>query len=191
MKITDKKIWTDEQLVMNLLGGNPECMGILYQRYYSKVYHKCLSFTHNSDDAFDLAQDVMLKAFSRMDTFRGQSLFSTWLYAITHNHCITWSMQLKRKSCLEAGSYPRAKASDEEQEDLDSRSAWEDIEWRIDEYLNRLPVSYHRILELKYRHNYSVKDLQQEFNLTPSAVKMRLQRARQKMEEVISCHPAA
>ena len=44
--------------------------------------------TGDVDSAADLAQDVFLKAFERLDSYRGDSKFSTWLYSIARNHCM-------------------------------------------------------------------------------------------------------
>uniref|UniRef100_Q01RC0 RNA polymerase, sigma-24 subunit, ECF subfamily n=1 Tax=Solibacter usitatus (strain Ellin6076) TaxID=234267 RepID=Q01RC0_SOLUE len=48
----------------------------------------CFRLTGQVDSAADLAQDVLLKAFQRLESFRGDSRFSTWLYSITRNHCM-------------------------------------------------------------------------------------------------------
>jgi RNA polymerase sigma-70 factor (ECF subfamily) len=176
----------DEQLVRNYLGGDNNSLGILYDRYYSKVYYKCLSFTHDQDDAFDLAQDILMKAFSNVETFKEKSKFSTWLFSITSNHCISQSAKSKKECCLDVHSAYKLIADDQNEEEYNARCDREEIEFNIGEYLNLLPSDDRKILELKYLHNYSVKDLQKELGLSMSAVKMRLLRARQRIEQIIS-----
>ena len=175
----------DEQLVKNHLQGGNTSLGILYNRYYTKVYHKCLAFTRNHDDAFDLAQDVLMKAFSNIESFKGSSKFSTWLFSITQNHCITQAGKLKKECCIYASAACKLTAEHFDEDDLEARSNREEIESKLDEFLNQLPDYDRRMLELKYRKNYSVKDLQNEFHLSSSAVKMRLLRARKKMLHLI------
>ena len=87
---------SDEQLIRDYIGGDNNAVGILYNRYYKKVYHKCLSFTKDQEDAFDFTQDVLLKAFGKINTFKGDAKFSTWLFSITHNHCVTQMTSKKR-----------------------------------------------------------------------------------------------
>ncbi len=60
----------------------------LFERHHSKVAAWCYRLTGNVDSAADLAQEVFLKAFQRIDSFRQDSKFSTWLYSITRNHCL-------------------------------------------------------------------------------------------------------
>jgi RNA polymerase sigma-70 factor (ECF subfamily) len=61
----------------------------LFRRHYHKVSLWCLRLAGNRDLAADWAQDVLLKAFRGLDTFKGGSKFSTWLYTVARNHCYT------------------------------------------------------------------------------------------------------
>ena len=182
---------SDEKLVSEYLNGDINCLGILYNRYYSKVYHKCLSFSKNQDNAFDLAQDILMKAFSNIESFKGSSKFSTWLFSITCNHCISNAAKSKIECRLNASSDYNIIADDIDNEEFEARQIREEMELKMDDYLMQLPENDGRMLNLKYRHNYSVKDLQNEFILSASAVKMRLLRARKKIEQIITDQDAA
>lgn len=191
MKTNAKFDLSDEKLVREYLNGDNNCLGILYNRYYSKVYHKCLSFSKNQDNAFDLAQDILMKAFSNIESFKGSSKFSTWLFSITSNHCISNATKSKTECNLDPGSDYNISADDVDEEEFETRQNREDMELKMDDYLMQLPENDGRMLDLKYRHNYSVKDLQREFKLSASAVKMRLLRARNKMGQIITDTNAA
>lgn len=60
----------------------------LFRRNHARVAAWCLRMTGDVDSAADLAQEVFLKAFQRIDSFHGDSRFTTWLYAIARNHCM-------------------------------------------------------------------------------------------------------
>ena len=60
----------------------------LFRRHRARVAAWCYRMTGEVDSAADLAQDVLLKAFQRLDSFRGDSRFTTWLYSIARNHCM-------------------------------------------------------------------------------------------------------
>src|SRR3989304_1442474 len=94
MKTINSTTHSDEELIINYKNGDKNSMAELYKRYYKKVYAKCYSFTNNDDEAFDLTQDILLKAFDKIDMFKGDSRFPTWLYSISQNHCIEY----KRKA---------------------------------------------------------------------------------------------
>lgn len=59
----------------------------LFLRYHARVAVWCFRFTGNRESAGDLAQDVFLKAYRHLHSFRGDAKFSTWLYSVTRNHC--------------------------------------------------------------------------------------------------------
>lgn len=191
MKPAEKINLSDEQIVREYLKGDNNSLGILYNRYYSKVYHKCLSFSRNPDYAFDLAQDVLMKAFSKMESFKGSSKFSTWLFAITSNHCISQTAKSKYECSLNTGSDCNIIADDIDGEELEARMNREEMELKIDRYLLLLAENDRKMLDLKYRLDYSIKDLQREFKLSASAVKMRLLRARNKIGQIITEDRAA
>src|SRR5438045_338729 len=60
----------------------------LFQRHQTRVATWCWRMTGDVDSAADLAQEVFLKAFQRLDSFRGESKFTTWLYMIARNCCL-------------------------------------------------------------------------------------------------------
>ncbi|MEW6734196.1 MAG: RNA polymerase sigma factor, partial [Acidobacteriota bacterium] len=58
----------------------------IYQRYYGRVYRTCLRILNNFADAEDLTQEIFLQVQAKLNTFRGESSFATWLHRITINH---------------------------------------------------------------------------------------------------------
>ena len=72
---------TDEQLVelINSEGKN-ELFRILYHRYFPKVKDKCYSFLKNKVQSEEFANDILSKAYEKLDSFEGKTRFSSWLY---------------------------------------------------------------------------------------------------------------
>jgi len=182
---------TDEQLIAEFLNGDGKCSGILYIRYYTKVYSMCISFTRNHDDAFDMTQEILLKAIGSVSSFGGKSKFSTWLYSIANNYCISQSVKKSKTFYEDIKNAQYILEEGIDYEDIEERVRWEVLESNLDSFLTLLPEGERKMLVLKYLENYSVKDLQNEFNLSASAVKMRLMRARLKMSKIIGLQEAA
>src|SRR6516165_1335856 len=65
-----------------------EFLNELFERHRTRVAAWCYRMTGDVDAATDLAQEVFLKAFQNLESFRGQSKFTTWLYSIARNHCM-------------------------------------------------------------------------------------------------------
>jgi RNA polymerase sigma-70 factor (ECF subfamily) len=78
----------DRTLVQACLGGRREAFDVIVQRHQRHVYQLCYRFAGNHEDASDLAQDVFIRAFRGLHSFKGHSAFSTWLYRIGVNVCL-------------------------------------------------------------------------------------------------------
>src|SRR5215813_2680396 len=78
----------DAELVERYLTGDTTAFDEIMVRYERQVYRICYRFVENREDAMDLAQDVFIKAFEHLATFRRESSLKTWLYRIAVNHCI-------------------------------------------------------------------------------------------------------
>ncbi|MFL6280962.1 MAG: RNA polymerase sigma factor [Vicinamibacterales bacterium] len=75
----------DRTLVEACLGGRREAFDVIVERHQRQVYQLCYRFAGNHEDASDLAQDVFIRAYKGLHSFKGQAAFSTWLYRIAVN----------------------------------------------------------------------------------------------------------
>ena len=173
----------DEYWIEQYRRGNPEGMSVLYQRYFPKVYQKCWSLCRDADQAFDLAQDILLKAFERLHTFCGKASFSTWLYTLTYNHYRDFFRKSKRLAVSRLGAYdpgdeaaPEAAIAETDEPDADQSTMLG--------LLNKLPDAERTLLLRKYRDGESIEHLTGQFSLSAGAVKMRLKRARTKLNQL-------
>lgn len=156
----------------------------LYKKYVRKVYKKCLSMTKDFDAAQDYTQDIFLKAFTKLHSFQNQSSFSTWLYAITHNYCLD-QLQLKKRLPLERlPDEVLALAIDEnEPRLLEAKLLF------LEEVTKELSQPEVQLLRLKYEQNLTIKQLSEQYQLSESAVKMRLKRVRDKIAGLYQNRP--
>lgn len=96
---------TDDQLLIErCLAGHTEAFGELVLRYQDRLYHSLLLMVNSSEDARDLAQEAFILAFRRLDSFRGESAFYTWLFRIAVNAAISFRRKTSRQrsSSIEA-----------------------------------------------------------------------------------------
>ena len=177
--IIDPPILSDEALVTACCHGDSDSFALLYQRYYDKVYRTGLAMLKDTEEAGDVAQDSLLKAYEKIHSFQGSSTFSTWLFAITRNECLQYLRKARRRPVVSlTETYDVAQ---EESEPPAQRHVQE--EEAITTSLQQLSPEEQQLLLMKYWQKASVKDMQQYLGLaTPSAVKMRLQRARHRMQ---------
>jgi RNA polymerase sigma-70 factor (ECF subfamily) len=183
---------SDEDLVKAIVLKNDTLLfEILYDRYDKLVYNKCRGFSKHDDEAEDLTQDIFLKLFVKLKTFKGKSKFSTWLYSFTYNHCVNFVNRSTAKK-IEKQSVDTDNLKDEhygsqEQDDADIQNL--KVE-KLKEALEKISPEEKMILLLKYQDSLSIKDLCGVLDIGESAVKMRLKRAKEKLVNVYNeeCH---
>src|SRR5499427_9727647 len=79
---------TDAELVQACLAGRREAFDAIVERHQRHVYQLCYRFVGNHEDASDLAQDVFIRAYRGLRTFKSQASLGTWLYRIGVNVCL-------------------------------------------------------------------------------------------------------
>lgn len=175
------KLYTDEELVSGYLATRQEdYFEQLYDRYCHKVHRKCLSFTKDKMQADDLTQDIFLRLLGKLDSYKQQAKFSTWLYSITYNYCTDQARSARvRNQPLLIDNWSSinltADDTDVEQVELARR--------QIQQALLRLPLFEQCLLNKKYLEDSSVRDMASHFSLTESAIKMRLKRSRDRLRQ--------
>lgn len=172
---------TDEQLVEHYLTTRHEdYFEHLYVRYAYKVYKRCTFFVGNPVKAQDLSHDIFLKLFVKLDGFKKNARFSTWLYSITYNHCMD---ELRHNSRYE---YFDLDEHEEIADEVDLHHIFyldhvKEIHLRTS--LESLSVEEKGILLMKYNDDLPLLEIASIFKTTAGVVKMRLLRARGKLRK--------
>lgn len=172
---------TDEALVETIVKTNDTMLfEVLYDRYSSMVYNKCYGFANGEDEAKDLTQDIFLRVFVKLGSFKGKSKFSTWLYAFTYNHCVNYVTRTTAKKIEK-----KSVSSDSIEnigEDIDSTREFQKMRVeQLKSVMEMISPDEKMILLLKYQDNLSIKELSVALDIGESAVKMRLKRAKEKL----------
>lgn len=166
---------SDEQIVEKIVGeGKNDLFEMLYNRYFPKVNDKCYSFFKDRQKSEEFANDILTKAFEKLESFKGKSSFSSWLYSITYNTVIDY---LRKKKQLH---YPNWNQENELPEIIDESST------EISEIsYENLMVVFEKIhpeekalLMMKYQDSLPIKEIAVSLSTSEDAVKMRLKRAR-------------
>ncbi|WP_147676760.1 RNA polymerase sigma factor [Algibacter pacificus] len=178
---------SDEDLIKSIVLNNDTLLfEILYDRYANLVYNKCLGFAKDIDEAKDLTQDVFLKLFVKLASFKGKSKFSTWLYAFTYNHCVNYvtrnTAKKIEKQSVDYTDIENVGGLYEEEDDDSSFLAMKVDKLKI--ALELISPEEKMILLLKYQDHLTIKEIEDVLELGESAVKMRIKRAKDKLVTV-------
>lgn len=170
----------DSFYIEEVLKGNSSAYAPLVEKYKSMVYTICFKIVRKSEEAEELAQDTFLKAFDKLDKFRGEAKFSTWLYRIAYNAAI--SMTRKRRLEVHAlddfviSNY----SEDDARENLDVVEH-EEQERMLQTALRTLSDDDYLIINLFYLKEMPVNEISSITGLSAANVKVKLHRIRKKL----------
>jgi RNA polymerase sigma-70 factor (ECF subfamily) len=166
--------------VKRTLAGDTAAFSVLVERYQSLVYSLVIRMVRHRQDAQDIAQDVFVKAYSSLGSFRGESRFSTWLCRIAYTTAVSYA---RRQRPDRAGI--EIQHEHDTCADNDDSSLREDLLQRLQRSLDQLPAGDAVIVSLYYRHDRPVDEIASITGLSVSNVKIRLYRIRKKLHEEI------
>lgn len=183
MKTLDKNNkLSDEDLVEAIVSTNNTLLfEVLYDRYARLVYNKCYGFAKDEDEAKDLTQDVFLKLFVKLASFKAKAKFSTWLYAFTYNHCVNYvTRNTAKKFEKQSVDYTDIENLSDDYDENDNSFLNMKIE-KLKVALELISPGEKMILLLKYQDFLSIKEIESALGIGESAVKMRIKRAKDKL----------
>lgn len=169
---------TDVELILAYQASRSSSdFGELYKRYNQRVFLYCNKLLKNRDNAFDVTQDLFIKISDKLVNLKEPVTFTKWIFRIAHNDCIDFLRSSNKTRSVELNELHDSPEEDRkaEMELIASKYKF------VNESLDRLPELEKRLFVKKYRENESIVMLADEFQLSISAVKMRLSRTRQKI----------
>jgi RNA polymerase sigma-70 factor (ECF subfamily) len=93
--------FSDEALIEETRGGSKSAYSRLMERYERLVFSVSVSRVRNTDDALDITQNVFLRAYQKLDLYRGEGTFKAWLVRIAHNESVSWLRKEKRNEDID------------------------------------------------------------------------------------------
>jgi len=158
----------------------------LVGRYQSRVMANCRHLSGAPAQAEDLAQEVFLKAYFGLAKFESRSEFSTWIYRIKINHCLTFREKQKGRVHQSMDSQGAGQSPEELVEDVSARGAVEAVVERqaIRKVLDEMPESLRIPLVLRDADGLSYDEISDQLQIGLSAVKMRIKRGREEFRRL-------
>lgn len=176
---------SDQIYIDRVLQGDSNAFAQLIDRYKNMAYTLAIKIVRNHEDAEEVAQDSFIKAYEKLASFKGDSKFSTWLYTIVYRNSIT-RMRKKKVATSDIDSFVidnHSEGGDSPQ--LESLKHDEQQKY-VREAVNRLPEKDALLITLYYLNENSVEEIEQITGLTQSNIKVRMFRARKKLNESLS-----
>lgn len=174
------ELYSDTYYIERTLAGDTGCFACLLDRYSRPVHSLILKMVRNREDAEELAQDVFLKVFRHLSSFKADCSFSTWIYRIAYNTAIS-ELRRKKQEFVAIDESQINNVSEEEVSNLlGSTSATEQLD-KLEAALAQLPPDERALIMLFYMKEKSVDELTVITGLGASNVKVKLHRIRKKL----------
>jgi RNA polymerase sigma-70 factor, ECF subfamily len=183
---TSQAVQNDLRLVARAKGGDQEAFATLFDLHKRNVYSLCLRMTRDTSEAEDLTQDAFIQVFRKLESFRGDSSFSTWLYRVAVN---TVLMKLRRKQ-LKAVSLdepvrtdPRPVQREVGRNDLNLLGSVDRI--TLQRAIQKLPEGCRRIFLLHELEGYEHRAIARMLRCSVGNSKSQLHKARLRIRELL------
>jgi RNA polymerase sigma-70 factor (ECF subfamily) len=178
---------SDHELIRGARAGNAAAFEQLVYRYDEKVLALALRYVGSRDDAKDIYQEVFVRVYRALGSFRMESEFSTWLYRITVNVCLSHKSDRKRRPEASPGEGPRdardIAAIPAEDASADERMHAAEIASRVAGAVERLSPKQRLVFTLRHYQGHKLREIASMMECTEGTVKRYLFAATQKMRE--------
>jgi RNA polymerase sigma-70 factor (ECF subfamily) len=177
---TDLAHLSDAELAAAARDGRAGAFDLIVERHRRSVYHLCYRFVANHEDASDLSQDVFLRAYRGLRSFRGQSTLATWLYRISVNVCLNRvAVKVPRTEPLEERLHQDAGETASERVLRHERAA------QVRGGIARLPPKQRAALVLRLYHDLPHQEIAAILGSSVGAVKANVFHALQSLKRIL------
>lgn len=179
MDVTEK---SDEQLAAEAAreGSDGPAFVALMTRHRERVWRLCFRLMDHAEDAQDAAQEVFVRMFLHRAKFSGRSKYSTWLHGMAVRTCLHLRRGRGRRQHYESAAAAQFEQRTAHRYQQQTTQPAEQLD--LTRMLATLDEEDRALLLLKYVEDYTFDELGTMFDLTTSAVKMRVSRAREKLQ---------
>lgn len=170
----------EQDLIQSILDGNTQAFSVLLNRYQRPIHSLVRQIVSNREDAEELTQDVFIKAFRKLDTFKGGSSLSTWLYRIAWNTAVSAT----RKKRLEYPEFDENQFANLPDETVDEVLSKEDDERQLrqlERAVELLRPEEKALITLYYTENKPMTEVAQILDISSDNAKVKLHRTRKKL----------
>ena len=168
---------SDKKLISEIKKGNSNAFAMLISKYQLKVKALGKSFFRNETDAEDFVQDVFLKVYTSLNSFRFDSQFSTWLMRIAYNTAVNSVKRAKEYLPLNEGFEIEDSGLNPEEKQLKKLT-----EQVVQEILKEIPEKFAVCLDLYFFYDFSYNDISEMLDLPINTVKSHIFRAKKLMK---------
>ena len=179
----------EDRLISLLVEGQEDAFSILIRQYQGRLLSIAYGITLDREESREIVQEVFLKVFQKISTFKRQSSLSTWLHRITVNQCLNWRRKWKRRARWQHQSIDQEDGSslDIESDEAGPESLLRNkqISGILKKGLDKLPEKARAVLVLKEVEGLSYEEIGDLLGINKGTVSSRIFYAREKLREYL------
>ena len=181
---------TDQDIITEILLGNRFLFSKLIDKYQRMVFTLAMGFVHQKENAEDLTQDIFIKVWIALPNYKGDAIFSTWLYRIAVNYCINFVEKNKRNRIIVLAEELIGHVFNTAINDKDAQQELEEMESGnlVRTAIDSLPINQRTAFILSAYEELPIKEIAAIMNRSEGAVEQLLQRAKMNLKKKIK-HP--
>lgn len=173
---------SDNRLVDKVLAGNKRSFVTLVERYNTQIFNLMYRYCGSSEEAADMTQDVFCRVFEKLGNYQEKNSFFSWIYTLALNYARDWNKKQRNRN-ITLSRYAEELRSQQENV-AHEHEAIQETEMLL-RALDALSDDRRELVILRYRHDCSIKELGDIFNLSESATKMRLKRSLEELYKIL------
>ncbi len=168
----------DSELVLQVINGNNHAFRFLVSKHQRLVLHVVGRIVQQQDQVDDVCQEVFIKVFKKLKSFRKESKLSTWIATIAYNTAITHIRKEKRKNELSFDEDPVLLATEKGSGPNQKMLEKEEVRIYLMKLIEKLPVHYRTVLTLYHLEEFSYNEIVEITGMPEGTIKSYLSRAR-------------
>lgn len=178
----------DRELIESAQSGNKDAFAVLVRQYSKNIYNLAYRMTGNREDAMDVTQEVLFRAYRALASFQSDKPFLPWVYRITWNICADRGRKI--------GRTPQEDSIDEMEEGGSARipssspspdATYEQMEQAevLRKAIAELPEGYRELIVMFHVDGLSIKEVSDVTGMKETVIKNRLYRGRQMLRKIL------
>lgn len=169
-----------EEYIESVLKGNVDSFTNIISAYQQKIFRYCYHMLGNFQEAEDATQEVFLKVYKNLASYKKNTSFNGWIYKISYNYCIS---VLRKRKLLSKFEFIEGLLVQKTSTNLEYEA--ESFSEALHDALQKLSYEDRTILILRFVEDYPYKDIGDMFNKSPTTVRKRLERSKSKLRNLL------
>ena len=172
---------TDRELLLRSQNGDQESFRRLVEMYTPRVYGLVRNLVRSQTEAEDVTQEVFFKVYRKLDTFRQDSAFYTWLYRVAVNAATDWLKKKRQDRAIQLDDFGAMSLADDA-DGPDQNVRTKDLRKEVRMAMGELPEKFRTILVLRELEGLQYEEISAVLQISKGTVESRIFRARAKLK---------